>query len=409
MDRRSKRSNSGGRGEVPRAAAKNLKGVLVLNSRQLLRNGSALVFLLLTTLLAACSGGQTESTTICSAETLGAAANLSPSDVVLDASKPVTLSWTYSNPACTPDHYEVTLGTSTDSSTPGSTQTSTSTAMNWPGTLTQGTTYFWAVYPVVDNNGQAVRGPGQTAYFYTGPVCAADATLTAPVAIFPSEGTSLDPSAGVTLRWDDPMNCVPDGNYYVEVSKLADFTSVVYADQNGRLTELALSTTWAQDATQDCTKYYWRVQTQPSGSVAGPWSSTASFLLNKVGSACPLIEASPTPTATLAPLPTDTPIPTIQIIQVPVLEANENVNCRRGPSAEYDNLDTLFRGWSSRIYGRNEESTWWYINSPNIAPKYYCWVWGGSVTITGDTSQVPVVVPPPPPTVTPEPTNTPGG
>jgi hypothetical protein len=186
----------------------------VLNSRQLLRNGSALVFLILATLLTAC-GGQTVPSTTCSAETLGAAANLSPNDVVLDASKPVTLAWTYSDPACTPDHYEVTLGTSSEGGAPGSTQTSASTAMNWPGALTQGTTYFWTVYPVVYNNGQAVRGPGQLAYFYTGPVCAADAALMAPVAVYPPEGASLDPSTRVTLRWDDPTNCLPDGNFEI--------------------------------------------------------------------------------------------------------------------------------------------------------------------------------------------------
>jgi hypothetical protein len=365
----------------------------------------------LTILLTAC-GGQTAPSTICSAETLRAAANLSPHDVVADASKPVTLSWTYSDPACMPDHYEVTLGTSPESGAPGSTQTSTSTALNWPGALTQGTTYFWTVYPVAYNNGQAVRGPGQLAYFYTGPVCAADAALMAPVAIFPPEGASLDSSAGVTLRWDDPTNCLPDGNYYVEVSKLSGFTAVVYANQTGHLTELWLASSWAQDATQDCTKYYWRVQAQPSGPVTGPWSSTASFLVNKIGSACTLIETSPTPTATASPVPPATPIPQTPMTAPAWLQANENVNCRRGPGVEYDNLDTLIKGWSARIYGRNENSTWWYINSPNIAVGYYCWVSGNSVTVTGDTSQVPVVVPPQPPTPTnppPPPTATPIG
>jgi hypothetical protein len=381
----------------------------LLNSRQFLRNGPALLFLVLTTLLTAC-GSQPASTTICSAETLGAAANLSPSDVVVDASKPFTLSWTYSNPACMPDHYEVTLGTSPEEGAPGSTQTSTSTALNWPGALTQGTTYFWTVYPVVYNNGQAVRGSGQVTYFYTGPVCAADATLMAPIAIFPPDGTSLDPSTGVTLRWDDPMNCIPDGNYYVEVSKLPDFAAVVYANQTGRLTELALSTTWAQEATLDCTKYYWRVQTQPAGPAAGPWSSTASFLVNKIGSACTLIEVSPTPTTVIpaSPVPptaTETSLPTAVFLQ-----ANQNTNCRSGPGTEYPILDTLYYNMSQVVRGRNEDSTWWYINTPNIAVGYYCWVWGKTVTLSGgDPSQVPVVAPPPEPTVTPEPTSTPGG
>ncbi len=191
----------------------------MLNSRQLLRNGPAILFLALTALLTAC-GGKAVSSAVCSGENLRAAANLSPHDVVVDASKPVTLSWTYSDPACMPDHYEVTLGTSPEGGAPGSAQTSQSTALNWPGALTQGTTYFWTVYPVAYNNGQPVRGPGQLGYFYTGPVCAADAALLAPIAIFPLEGTSLDPSVAITLRWDDPTNCLPNGNYSVEISLL---------------------------------------------------------------------------------------------------------------------------------------------------------------------------------------------
>jgi len=88
------------------------------------------------------------------------------------------------------------------------------------------------------------------------------------------------------------------------------------------------------------------------------------------------------------------------------LQANVNVNCRGGPGPEYDNLDTLFKNWSAPIYGRNPESTWWYVHRPS--QQDFCWVWGGAVTILNDTSQVPVVVPPPPPTASPlPPTSTP--
>ena len=382
----------------------------MLNPRQLLRRGVIISLLVLTTVLTAC-GQPAAPSTICSAETLRAAANLSPHDVVVDASKPVTLSWTTSDPACTPDHYEITLGTSTEGTMPGSVQTSSSTAFNWPGTLTQGTTYYWTVYPVAYSNGQPVRGPGQLAYFYTGPVCAADATLAVPVAVFPPEGASLDPSVAITLRWDDPTNCLPDGYYSVEISKSPDFASVVYANQTGRLTELWLSVSWAQEATQDCTKYYWRVQARPSGSAAGPWSATASFLVNKIGSACTLIEvSSPTPTLAVPPSPVPPTATETSFPQAVFLQANKNTNCRSGPGPEYPILDTLYYNMSQVARGRNEDSTWWYINSPNIAPGYFCWVWGQTVTLSGgDPSQLPIIPPPPEPTVTPEPTSTPGG
>jgi hypothetical protein len=382
----------------------------VLNPRQLSRRGVIISLLVLTIVLTAC--GQPDApSTICSAETLRAAANLTPQDVVVDASKPVTLSWTYSDPACVPDHYEITLGTSTEGAMPGSVQTSSSTAFNWPGSLTQGTTYYWTVYPVAFNNGQRVRGPGQLAYFYTGPVCAADAGLAAPVPIFPPEGASLDPSAAITLRWDDPSNCTPEGNYYVEIAKSPDFASVVLANQNGHLTELWLSVSWAQEATQDCTKYYWRVQAQSSGKAIGPWSATSSFLVNKIGSACTLIEASsPTPTLAVPPSPVPPTATETSFPQAVFLQANKNTNCRSGPGPEYPILDTLYYNMSQVARGRNEDSTWWYINSPNIAPGYFCWVWEQTVTLSGgDPSQLPIIPPPPEPTVTPEPTSTPGG
>jgi hypothetical protein len=363
------------------------------------RSGLLTGVFLLGMLLTACAGQQ-NTAVVCNLGTLQAAANLSPQNVVVDASKPVTLSWTYSDPNCQPTYYEVVLGVAHDGSVPGTTQSSQSSALNWPETLQPGNTYFWTVYPVVVTNGQATRGPGQLGYFYTGPACAAGASLLAPQPVSPPDGTPFDPSVGIILRWDDPTTCLPDGPYNVQIAKSEDFSAVLYASQTGHITELSLSAGWANEAVQNCTRYYWRVQAGPSG----PWSGAWSFILNKAGGACPLLEASATP----IPIPTATPtsIPQTPMTAPAWLQANVNVNCRRGPSAEYENLDTLFRNWSARIYGRNPESTWWYIHRPN--QEDFCWVWGGAVTLTGDTSQVPVVVPPPPPTASPlPPTSTP--
>jgi hypothetical protein len=369
---------------------------MVLN-KTLIRNILLAGFFILTILLAACTGQQSGGVP-CGADTLQMAANLTPQEVVVDPSKPVTLSWTYSDPNCQPTYYEIMLGTAHDGSAPGTTQTSQTTSVNWPEALQPGNTYFWSVYAVIVSNGQASRGPGQLGTFYTGPTCTAEAILSTPQTITPPNKTPFDPTTGITLRWDDPTACLPEGSYSVQVAKTADFSSVLYASQTGHITELNLLPGWTNDAVQDCTQYYWRVRAETSGETTGPWSGTGSFIVNNVGSACGLLEASPTPIP--QPTASATLLPQTPATAPAWAQANVNTNCRRGPSPEYPILDTLYKQWSSRIYGRNEDSTWWYINSPNIAVNYYCWVWGEAVTVTGDTSQVPVVIPPPPPTAT---------
>lgn len=363
-------------------------------------NLPAASLLILAILLVACGGQQNDDLT-CSGSNLQAAANLAPHNVIVDPSKPITLSWTYTDPDCQPTYYEVTLGLAHDGSAPGTTQTSQSTFLNWPETLQPGNTYFWTVFPIIVTNGTASSGPGQLGYFFTGPGCTTGAILEAPQTITPPNNTPFDPAASILLRWDDPTICLPEVGYSVQVSKTADFSTVLFASQTGLITELSLLPGWNNETVENCAQYFWRVRAETSGGSTGPWSGTGSFIINNVGSACTLLEAIPTETP--QPTTTATLLPQTPLSGPAWLQANVNTNCRRGPSPEYDNLDTLPKQWSARIYGRNEDSTWWYINSPNIGIGYYCWVWGGGVTILGDTSQVPVVVPPPPPTITPLP------
>jgi hypothetical protein len=80
----------------------------------------------------------------------------------------------------------------------------------------------------------------------------------------------------------------------------------------------------------------------------------------------------------------------------PSLTALQNLNCRAGPSTRHEIEDTLFEGVSAPIEGRDQESTWWYILSPNQG--IYCWVSGEQVEIVGDVSQVRVQRASPPPT-----------
>lgn len=109
-------------------------------------------------------------------------------------------------------------------------------------------------------------------------------------------------------------------------------------------------------------------------------------------------------------LPTNTPIlytPTASATstliftatsQNPVITADINTNCRNGPGPQYRVVGYFLTGMSSYVYGKYGPSTniWWYIDNPD-KPGSYCWVWGGSTTVTGNTGSIPVFTPPPPP------------
>lgn len=82
--------------------------------------------------------------------------------------------------------------------------------------------------------------------------------------------------------------------------------------------------------------------------------------------------------------------------QMPTITAQQNTNCRKGPGPSYERVGALMIGQTALVYGRNSSSTWWYIENPE-RPGSYCWVWGGSTTVSGAASSLPVFTPPPPP------------
>lgn len=110
------------------------------------------------------------------------------------------------------------------------------------------------------------------------------------------------------------------------------------------------------------------------------------------------------PTASPTPAFTDTPAPTATS-EAPTITASVNTNCRLGPSVAYDPpVGVLAVGVKARVAGRTTNNSWWYIENPS-RPGQYCWVWGETTTVTGDTAPLPFVTPPPPPpTKTPTPT-----
>ncbi len=85
----------------------------------------------------------------------------------------------------------------------------------------------------------------------------------------------------------------------------------------------------------------------------------------------------------------------------PMATAPQDDNCRYGPGMAYDVAGYLLAGQSARIVGRNAESTWWVIE--RVDGSGVCWIWDEVVTVSGDTSGVPIVTPPAAPTDTPTP------
>lgn len=84
----------------------------------------------------------------------------------------------------------------------------------------------------------------------------------------------------------------------------------------------------------------------------------------------------PTPLPADTPLPTFTPTPVIPI----AWPLDKGVNCRYGPGTEWVTTGSLLVGQFATIKGRNDDSSWWYVVTPND-PGTPCWV-AASVTIT---------------------------
>ena len=112
----------------------------------------------------------------------------------------------------------------------------------------------------------------------------------------------------------------------------------------------------------------------------------------------------PTPVAVTAEgtiTPTLTTTPTaFQVPSGPMVTAPQDDNCRFGPGLAHSVTGYLMTGQSAPIVGRNAETTWWMIVILGGGP---CWIWDDVVTVSGDTSGVPVVTAPAAPTDTPTP------
>lgn len=95
---------------------------------------------------------------------------------------------------------------------------------------------------------------------------------------------------------------------------------------------------------------------------------------------------TPLPEPSITPILTVTPTVTEQATQ---LTATQTMNCRNGPGTEYMILVRIEEGISQIIRGRNEQSTWWYIEPPDLDEG--CWLFGTLVVVEGLAEEVSVV------------------
>lgn len=112
------------------------------------------------------------------------------------------------------------------------------------------------------------------------------------------------------------------------------------------------------------------------------------------------LPALPTETPTLESTPTITPTITVTPILTPFITTDVNSNVRGGPGTVYDIQGVLLQGQTADIVGRNNSSTWWVI-AFEAGPGGKGWIADSIVTVSGDTSNVPIVVAPPTPTPSP--------
>lgn len=158
---------------------------------------------------------------------------------------------------------------------------------------------------------------------------------------------------------------------------------------------------------------------EPNGFNALQIKDVTLLELGEIPTQTPIPTNTPEPTATPVPL-TDTPIPeptSTAPIETPILEvgspivtASENdINIRSGPDTNYDVIGTLPIGESLEIIGRNADSSWWQVSTPNGIG----WIFANVATASNVNDTIPIVesssphVPPTATEVSPQPTPVP--
>ena len=110
---------------------------------------------------------------------------------------------------------------------------------------------------------------------------------------------------------------------------------------------------------------------------------------------------TPTSVATATAVPNPTPVPATPTPTAPKLTANQNVNVRGGPGANYAKIGELTAGQSFDIIGKNNAGDWYQFSFNGQQG----WVRQDFVTLIGDAGVVQIAqnIPAPPPTARPAP------
>lgn len=245
--------------------------------------------------------------------------------------------------------------------------------------------YYWRV--TTNANGAEVLTSEIAEFYFIRAGTFQSVTLVSPEdhAVLTEEELNFD--------WEEPSDCGNHFWYEIQVSEQQNFSTFAYQMPSNVLDSVTLER--PKPDLEPCTQYYWRVMTDPPGNLENAYSQVRSFVLTDPQGPCPIQIPQITPLSNelliITSTPTAEPIP-------PTVKAIQNLNCRRGPGPVYEIDDTLMKGESAPVEGRNEDSTWWHILIADH--KKYCWVWEAKTEENGDFSKVPILEAPP----TPEPT-----
>lgn len=335
----------------------------------------------------------------CTEAELQAPVDLDPnSDLdIFDPGELVTLNWGYPITTCEPDFFEAYVWTGIEPESPGMTgriqfddEISTGAwRLTWPIYLEPGTTYYWRQAACLEiGPGDDPCGPSSLGHFFIGPVCSDSDEMQPVDLVSPADDTTFAVTDDVTFVWDDPTPCLVSYVFWIQISDSPDFIEYL---RRIPLRQSVWTVPGDEIPLEECHTYYWRIKTDPAGPPEDPFSEVRTFYVQSPGVVCPMaIEAAPM--LTLMPIVTPLPIvTTVPVPKEPFAKAPQDTNCRAGPGTAYEVDDTLFAGVQAAVRGRNAESTWLRILSPNL--NRLCWIWAGQagLEIQGELGPLPVV------------------
>lgn len=187
------------------------------------------------------------------------------------------------------------------------------------------------------------------------------------------------------FEWDYPDPCIVD-SYRIELSSDPTF-AVWFVSMR---TPNAIPERYWLEELENCSLYYYRIAATV-GDVSGPFSETREFLVDKNATCSPL---PPLPEAIVTnPV---TPILTVAPTLGPAMFTTlTNAHCRQGPSQVYEIVTSVAIGESLPVVGRDEEDTWYYIQTTRFTR---CWISVVTGRLGGDIAAIPIsnAYPPPP-------------